>query len=170
MLMKKEDVIRAELLALLRGGNAHMTFEEVVEKFPPARVNDRAPHMPYAAWHLLEHMRIVQWDILAFIQDPDHVSPDWPEGYFPESGRQADASMWKKTVRSFLADRGALERMATDRAVDLFKPIVHAKDYTVYREMLLAADHNAYHTGELALMRQVLQAWPPGKAAYGQPV
>jgi len=167
--MKKEDVLRAELGALLRGGNAHLTFEEVVDKFPLGRINEKAPHMPYSAWHLLEHMRIVQWDIAAFIRDPDHVSPHWPQGYFPDPAVKADAPGWRKTVQAFLADRAALENMAADKTIDLFKPIAHAGDYTVFREIVLAADHNAYHTGELAFMRQVLQAWPKGQAIYQQP-
>ncbi|RJQ65356.1 MAG: DinB family protein [Desulfobacteraceae bacterium] len=164
--MRKEEVLRAELMALLRGGNAHMTFEEVVEDFPLARINDKAPHMPYSAWHIIEHMRRVLWDIVAFIQDPGHVSPEWPQGYFPSPAQKTDETGWRKTIRSFLAERAALEKMAADLQTDLLAPIPHAKTYTIFREILLAADHNAYHTGELTLMRQVMKAWPRGRALY----
>lgn len=160
------SVLREELRALLRGGNAHMTFEEVIDDFPLSRINATAPNMPYSPWHILEHMRRVQWDIVAFIQDPGHVSPEWPRGYFPGPAEKADAAGWRKTIRDFLADRTALERMAEKAGADLFAPIAHARDYTVFREILLAADHNAYHTGELALMRQVMKTWPKGSELY----
>jgi len=164
--MSKKDVVRQELLALLRGGNAHMTFEEAIEDFPMSRINDKAPHMPYSPWHIIEHMRRVQWDIVAFIEDPDHISPEWPQGYFPAPIEKTDEAGWRKTIRLFRADRKTLEKMVTSSEIDLFAPIAHAKEYTFYREILLAADHNAYHTGELAFMRQVLQAWPAGNALY----
>jgi hypothetical protein len=164
--MEREEVLRQELVALLGGSNAHLTFEEVIGDFPLARINDKAPHMPYSPWHILEHMRRVQRDILAFIKDPDYVSPPWPQGYFPPPADRLDEAGWQRIVRGFLADRAELEAMARDRTIDLLAPIAHAKDYTVFRELMLAADHNAYHTGELAFMRQVMESWPPGKALY----
>lgn len=164
--MENEAVIRKEVVALLRGGNAHMTFEELVTDFPLDRINDKAPNMPYSPWHILEHMRRAQHDILWFIRDPKYVSPPWPEGFFPAPSEKTDKAGWEKTVQDFLADRQALEEMAKNRQVDLFGPIAHARTYTIYREIVLAADHNAYHTGEMAFMRQVMQAWPPGEEIY----
>lgn len=164
--MRHEKVLRGELMALLRGGNAHMSFEEVVEDFPMSRINDKAPHMPYSPWHIIEHMRRVQWDIRAFIQDPEHVSPPWPQGYFARPSEKTDASGWRTSIRGFLSDRSTLEDMAADTQTDLMAGIAHAKSYTVFREILLAADHNAYHTGELVIMRQVVQTWPPGGEMY----
>lgn len=164
--MEREDVVRRQLLVLLRKGNAHMTLEEVVEDFPPARINDTPPHMPYSPWHIVEHIRRAQLDIIRFIQEPDYISPQWPQGYFPAPAEKTDAAGWRKTVEDFLADRAVLEKMAGDPATDLFAPLAHAKDYTIFRQILLAADHNAYHIGELSMMRQVMQAWPPGGALY----
>jgi len=164
--MDNEEVIRKELLNLLRRGNAHMSFEEVVEDFPPDRINAKAPNMPYSAWHMLEHLRLSQRDIVAFIQEPDYRSPPWPEGYFPAPGGKTDEAGWQKSVRGFLADRAELESMIEDPDTDLFAAIPHAQDYNIYREILVIADHNAYHVGELALMRQVLNAWPPGRTPY----
>lgn len=164
--MENEAVIRKEVVALLRGGNAHMTFEELVTDFPLDRINDKAPNMPYAPWHILEHMRRAQHDILWFIRDPEYVSPPWPEGFFPAPSEKTDKAGWEKIVQDFLADRQALEEMAKDRQVDLFGPIAHARTYTIFREIVLAADHNAYHTGEMVFMRQVMQAWPPGEEVY----
>lgn len=164
--MKEEDALRKELLVLLRRGNAHMTFEEAVADFPLSRINDKAPNMPYSPWHILEHMRLSQRDIVAFVQDPDYDSPVWPEGYFPSPAEKTDDNGWRKSIRDFLADRAVLENMAEDRATDLFAPLAHAKDYNIFRQILLAADHNAYHTGELSLLRQVLQAWPEDNVLY----
>lgn len=169
--MKSEAMIRSELLALLSGGNAHMEFDEAVDRFPMDEINRKAPHVPYTPWHFLEHMRIAQWDILEFIRNPDHVSPEYPEGYRPRPGERADPAKWKKTVNGFRADLAALEDIVLDEKIDLFGPLPHARNYTIFREILLAADHNAYHVGEFALLRQVLGVWPAdnqyltGKAA-----
>ncbi len=164
--MEKEEVIRKQLLELLRGGNAHMTFDEAIAEFPMHLINSKAPGMPYAPWHILEHMRIVQWDIVEFIQNSNHASPEWPQGYFPSPKETADEAGWQKTINRFLADLEVLKDLATDRSLDLFTPIPHAKGYTIYREILLAADHNAYHIGEFAFMRQVMNAWPPDRVLY----
>ena len=164
--MSPEEIIRKHLLEIISGGNAHPDFEQVTEDFPPALINRKAPHMPYSPWHILEHMRLAQWDIVQFVQNPDHVSPDWPQGYFPLPGTKTDEAGWQRSMQQFRADRELLKKWAADRSLDLFAPIAHAREYTVYREILLAADHNAYHTGELASLRQVLNAWPPGRPLY----
>ena len=161
-----ETVIRKELLAQLVGDNAHMTFEEVVDDFPLSAMNDKAPNMPYSAWHIVEHMRRAQEDILLFVQDPAYSSPPWPEAFFPSPAEKTDQAGWEKSVQGFLDDRAVFENMARDPETALFEPIAHARTYTIYRQILLAADHNAYHTGELAFMRQVLKAWPPGGMPY----
>jgi hypothetical protein len=156
----EKKTLRNELLALLRGGNAHMTFDEVIDRFPRDGIYRKAPHVPYSAWHLLEHMRITQWDILEFIRNPRHVSPDYPGGYRPAADTHVDWSRWQKTAKDFRADVHALEDIVTDGKTDLFGPLPHAGDYTIFREILLAADHNAYHLGELAMLRQMLDLWP----------
>lgn len=160
--MKADAVIRKELLALLQGANAHMTFDEVIDGFPMKAINRKAPNVPYSAWHFLEHMRIAQWDILEFIRNPDHISPDYPEGYRPRPELLADAAKWERTAAGFRADLKSLENMVKDASTDLFGPIPHAKGYTIFREILLVADHNAYHIGELAILRQVMELWPEG--------
>jgi hypothetical protein len=153
-------MLRGELVAMLEGGKAHMSFDEVVEDFPMDRINTKAPGIPYAPWHFLEHLRIAQWDILEFVRNPDHVSPPWPQGYRPAPEEQADERMWFSSIERFRNDLADLVAMARDSRIDLFAPIPHAKAYTIYRELLLVADHNAYHIGEFALLRQALDAWP----------
>ncbi len=157
-----DKVLRKELLALLQGGNAHMSFDEVIEDFPMEHINSKARHVPYSAWHFMEHMRIAQWDILEFIRNPKHISPDYPAGYRPHPAKKADEAQWNRTVEGFLSDRKALEDMVRDEQLDLFAPVPHAGQYTIFREIVLACDHNAYHIAEIALLRQVLDLWPAG--------
>lgn len=158
--MDRDQVVRQQLLFLLRGGNAHMTFDAAIANFPLQSFNQRPPNVPYTPWHILEHMRIAQWDILEFIRNPDHISPDWPEGHWPGQDEQADAGRWQKTLDDFHADLKALQDLVADALTDLYKPILHAPGYTIFREILLVADHNAYHVGEFAVLRQVLGTWP----------
>jgi hypothetical protein len=159
--MKTEEVLREELLALLEGGNAHMSFDEVLADFPLEFINRRPPNTPYAFWHFVEHLRIAQWDILEFIRDPAHVSPEYPAGYRPSAEAKTDEKGWEKSCRGFRADLKALQEMVRDGNVDLLAPLPHARSYNICREIILAADHNAYHIGELAILRQVMDIWPP---------
>jgi hypothetical protein len=159
--MKADQVLRSELLALLESGNAHMGFEEVVADFPLEYINSKAPLTPYSFWHFVEHIRIAQWDILEFIRTPRHVSPKYPEGYRPSPEQKTDEKGWFKSIEGVLADLHALKEIARDEKTDLFAPIPHAPNYTIFREIVLAADHNAYHVGEIAIMRQVMNIWPP---------
>lgn len=161
--MKSKERFRHEIVALLEGGNAHMSFDEVVANFPIELINHKPPHSPYSPWHFLEHMRITQWDILEFIQNPEHISPGFPEGYRPKPSEKADEHAWKSTIMHFRADTNALKVIALDTDTDLFAPIPHALEYTYFRELLLAADHNSYSIGEFAFLRQVLNAWPADK-------
>lgn len=158
--MAAHDTIRTEITALLEGGNAHMSFDDVVAELPLKLVNTRPPGIPYAPWHFLEHMRIAQWDILELIRNPRHVSPPYPQGYRPPPEAHADRTDWSSSVKRFRADLAGLIALAGDTRTDLFAPIPHAPDYTIFRELLLVADHNAYHIGEFALLRQMLDAWP----------
>lgn len=160
MSTERDDVMRQQLLALLRGGNAHMPFDAAVADFPTEYINTPAPNVSYTPWHLLEHLRIAQWDILEFIRNPDHASPDWPEGYWPARDATTDAAGWQATIDAFHADLAALEDIVTDPETDVLAPISHAPDYTVFREILVVADHNAYHVGEFAILRQVMETWP----------
>ncbi len=162
--MSSEDVTREQLLELLEGGHAHMPFEQAVAEFPPEAMNRRPPQVPYTPWQLLEHMRIAQWDILAFIQDPSHESPKWPDGYWPRREAEVDVEGWERTLEQFRRDGHALRQMAADPGVDLTAPLAHAPGYTILRELLVVADHNAYHIGEFAILRQVMGTWQGERA------
>lgn len=158
--MKNEQLLRKELLALLDGGNAHMSFDDVLAGLPLEHINSKAPHTPYSFWHFVEHIRITQWDIIEFIRNPHHVSPEYPQGYRPGPEEKADETLWQKSVAGVCSDLDALKQIVLDPATDFFAPIPHAVHYNIFREIVLAADHNAYHIGELAILRQVLNLWP----------
>jgi len=157
--MKDDKALRDDVLHLLRGGNAHVSFEKAVAGLPEELRGRKPRRMPYTPWQQLEHMRIVQWDILEYIRNPQHVSPEWPEGYWPGEGQPA-RSAWAKGVKAFQADRQALVDLAADPSTDLLARISHVPDGpTILHELLLVADHNAYHLGQLILLRRLLGAW-----------
>jgi len=154
--------VREHLLWLLDGGNAHMTFEEAVAGYPMASANATFPNGEYSAWHLLEHLRLTQWDILDFIRNPAYREREWPKNYWPPRDARATEEDWRRTIASFQQDRGALRDIVTDPRTDLHARIPHGDGQTILREILLVADHNAYHIGEFAIMRQVMGTWGEG--------
>ena len=155
-----DNVLQEQLLTLLGGRNAHMGFEDAIKDFPEEYINRKAFHVSYTFWHLLEHMRIAQWDILEFVRDPDHVTPDWPDNFWPPKNKKADLSQWNKTIEDIRSDLAAVEKIIKDPDTDFFGPIPHAPDYNIFREILLVADHNAYHVGEFLTLRQVMGIKP----------
>ena len=158
--MTNDEVVRQQLIALLRGGNAHLNFERAVSQFPFDYINRKVSHISYSPWGLLEHMRICQWDILEFICNPEYESPPWPKGYWPAKGEFADEKMWQKTLSDFSKDLLSVEKLVNDPGTNLYQPIPHATDFNIFREILLIADHNAYHLGELVVLRKALFIWP----------
>jgi hypothetical protein len=154
----KDRLLREHVLYVLRGGGAHLKFEEAIKGFPVEFFNARAAGVPYTPWQLLEHMRIAQWDILEFSRSAAHVSPKWPEGYWPEEGVGADEEDWRRSVESFQADLRAMEALVEAPANDLYAAIPHGTGQTLLREALLVADHNAYHLGALVTLRRALEA------------
>jgi hypothetical protein len=136
-----------------------VTFDEAVAEFPAHLRGTRAEALPYSAWELLEHMRIAQWDILEFSRSADHVSPPWPEGYWPRSPEPPDPDAWERSLRQFRENRHAMQELIRGSAQDLTTPFAHGSGQDLLREALLIADHNAYHIGQLVLVRRALGAW-----------
>jgi hypothetical protein len=154
--MTDPDALRSHVLYLLRGGGAHASIETVLADWPHALQGERPQGQPHTPWRLLEHLRIAQWDILEFCRDPAHVSPPWPEGYWPRTDAPPDAEAWDRSRASFRADLASLVARVEDPANDLLAPLPHGDGQTLLREALLVADHNAYHQGQLALLRRLL--------------
>ena len=157
--MEQEKILRDHLVSLLKGGDAHATFEAAVKDVPVAIRGIRPEGLPHSPWELLDHLRITLWDILEFSRDHKHVSPDWPKGYWPTSPAPPDEKAWDKSVATFEADMQAMIKLVTDPSTDLFTRIPHGDGQTILREALLVADHNAYHVGQLILVRSQLGAW-----------
>lgn len=156
---ESDAALREHLVNLLTVGNAHATFEDAVKDMP-AELRDKTPKgAEHSPWELLEHLRIAQWDILEFSRNAKHESPKWPEGYWPKTKAPADEKAWDKSVRAFRKDLKELCELVKDEKTDLFAKIPHGNGQTVLREALLTADHNAYHVGQLVLVRRMLGAW-----------
>jgi hypothetical protein len=149
----------AELIALLSKGNAHATFDEAVAGLTPAVWNQHVPEVPYTIWQVAEHMRIAQWDILEFSLDARHQSPEWPAGYWPARDAVADEQLWQRTLDQLAADRQRFIDLLQNPATDLLAPLPYGSGQNVLREALLIGDHNAYHAGEIILLRRLLKAW-----------
>ena len=148
--------LRAEVAALLRGRNAHVDPETALGGVPPDRVDDRAGS-EHSLWELAWHLRFTQADILEFSRSADYAEKAWPDDYWPDGPTPPGA--WAETVRAFLADRDALVGLA--ETGDLTAGLPWAPGYTLLRELLLAADHNAYHLGQVVALRRRLGLWPP---------
>ena len=157
--MPTEKGLREEVRFLLQGGRAHVSFEKAVANLADELRGKKPRAAPYTPWQQLEHMRIAQWDILEYIRNPQHVSPAWPEGYWPAKAAPSRTE-WAKSVKAFQADRQALLDLAADPSIDLLAQVPHdANGPTILQELLLVADHTAYHLGELVLLRWLLGAW-----------
>ena len=156
---KNDAALRKHLVELLTGGHAHATFEQAVKDLSPELQGKTPKGAEHSPWQLLEHLRIAQLDILEFSRDAKHQSPKWPEGYWPKEKAPADEKAWEKSVRAFKKDLKTLVALVEDEKTDLFAKIPHGDGQTILREALLTADHNAYHIGQLVLVRRLLGAW-----------
>ena len=161
--MKRMDEtaeLRKHVIYLLNEGGAHVTFDAAVARFPAAARGKKPKGAPHTAWQLVEHMRIAQWDILEFSRNAAHVSPEFPEGYWPKSEAPPTNGAWNESLRKFRADLEAIAALVSDPKTDLLARIPHGDGQTILREALLVADHNAYHLGQLVILRRLLGAWP----------
>jgi DinB superfamily len=157
--------LREQLIGLLRGGNAHMSFAEAVADFPEAHINTRPPRVDYTFWHLIEHLRITQADILDYLTNADYQEPEWPQEYWPARAEMATKRDWDASVEAFQGDLEAIVAIVADEGTDLFSTVPSNREHTILREALIVADHNAYHIGELGILRQIENAWGAGHAA-----
>jgi uncharacterized damage-inducible protein DinB len=157
--MTNDKVLREHLVKLLKGGDAHEDFETTIKNFPVELQGKTPKGAKHSAWELLEHLRIAQRDILEFSRNPNYKAPKWPEEYWPGTAALPDAKAWDKSVKAFEKDLKAMCELVSDEKTDLFAKIPHGDGQTILREVLLVADHNSYHLGQMVLLRRLLGAW-----------
>ena len=155
-----DQALREQLVALLKGGGAHVHFMDALDGFPEAKRGTFVEGLAHTGWQLIEHVRIAQWDIVEFSRDPKHVSPGFPEGYWPKTPVPPDQAAWQKSVEAFQQDLEEMIKLVNNPKTDLYMVIPHGDGQTILRQALLLADHNAYHLGQLIDLRRALGAWP----------
>ena len=155
---KNDAAVREHVVTLLSGHGAHLPFERAVAGVPEHLRGVVPEAAGSSLWQQIEHLRIAQWDILEFSRDAGHESPEFPDGYWPETVAPP-AGAWQRSIDAFLADRDAMAELIRDPAADLYRRIPHGTGQTLLREALVLADHNAYHVGQIVLLRRLLACW-----------
>lgn len=157
--MSRDESLRDHLIALLDGRNAHVELEESVDGIPADRRGVRPRDLPYSCWELLEHIRRAQWDILDFCRNADYRQPEWPADYWPDAPAPESDRAWTSSVDQVRQDLDEVKRLVRDPELDLFEEIPYGDGQTYLREVMLVADHNAYHLGQLVTVRRLLGIW-----------
>lgn len=157
--MDKDRALRDHLLELLRCGSAHLDFDKAIADLPAELRGVRPEGTPHSVWELVEHLRIAQWDILDFSRNPDYVHIDWPKDYWPPTPAPPDDAAWEESVAAFRKDLKAMQDLVADPKTDLYAKIPWGDGQTILREAMLVADHNAYHLGQIVMVRQMLGDW-----------
>ncbi len=147
------------LIHLIEKGNAHASLDNALQDMPYSVLGKRPENLPYSIWQLAEHIRIAQWDILEFSKSAKHVSPKWPDGYWPKEAEPSSDAAWRKCVDAIKADRQEFIDLIKNAGDDLYKPFEHGDGQSLLKEALVLADHNSYHTGEIIIIRRLLKAW-----------
>ena len=153
------EAIRDHLVRVLSWGDAHVTFDKAFDGIPEAMRGVVPEGLPYSAWQLLEHIRIAQWDILDFSRNPGYREMKWPDEYWPKEPAPPSAAAWDESLAAYRRDLRELEELVRDPQLDLTAKIPHGEGQTLLREVLLAADHAAYHVGEVIAVRRLLGVW-----------
>jgi hypothetical protein len=162
MTTKTSEVLRKQLARALDWEDAHVGFDGAVKGLPAGLRGRRPKGLPHSPWELLEHLRLVQWDLLDFCVNSDYAERRFPDDYWPKTVRPPRARSWNESIAAFRANRKALQALVLDQKIDLFARIPHGEGQTYLREILLVIDHGAYHVGQLVMARKLLGAWPPG--------
>ena len=157
--MSNDKSLREHVIFLLKEEGAHAGFDAAVKDVPAKLRGVRPAGASHSLWEVVEHMRIAQWDILEFTRNAKHISPKFPDGYWPGAPEPPDEKAWDRSVKAFRSDLKAMTALVADKSVDLLTKLPHGDGQTVLREALVLADHNAYHLGELVLLRRLLGAW-----------
>lgn len=153
------EIVVEQLISLLTQGNAHVTFEQSVDDIPFDILGVKPGNLPYSIWQLVEHVRIAQWDILEFSRSSNHTSPKWPDEYWPSETSPASSEAWQKSLEQIQSDKMQFIQLLTAQNADLYSPFQYGDGQNLFREALLIADHTAYHTGQIILIRRLLNNW-----------
>jgi len=121
--MNRDRLLRDQVLYLLRGGGAHLDFDKAVAGLPSKLRGAKPAGVPHTPWRLVEHMRLTQWDILQFSRNPKHVSPEFPEGYWPKGDAPPNSKGWDASIKAFRKDLKDMEKLVDDPNTDLFARI-----------------------------------------------
>jgi hypothetical protein len=151
--------IRIQLAKVLSWSHAHTSFKEAVTDVPYAYCHIKPQGLPYSIWDIIVHCRITQWDILQYSKNQDHQSPNWPEEYWPDKEKTPTEGQWKNVLQLYFEELNEMTNMIEDPATDLFKPFSNGSGHNLFREVLLLADHTAYHLGQIILIRRLLGIW-----------
>jgi len=154
-----ERIIRNQLTELLTKASAHSAFDDAVKNIPFENLGKKPANLPYSIWKLAEHIRITQWDILEFSRDPNHQSPKWPEGYWPQEDAPANEKAWETSLKQIKNDLDEFIELINSSESDLYAPFPHGTGQNLLREAMLIADHTSYHTGQIIVVRRLLNDW-----------
>ncbi len=157
--MNQDQVLRDQLEKLLRGGQAFRPLEEVLDGITAEEAGKTVPKLPYTLWKLIEHLRIALIDILEFSRDPNYESPEWPTGYWPQEDAPANQQALEASIQAIQDGLEQMIQLIQDPANDLYKPFTHGTGQNLLREAMLVAEHNAYHLGEIIVLRRLLGNW-----------
>lgn len=148
-----DNELRRHLVKMLTEPNAHLTFETAVENVSTQLRGTLPDDYGHTPWQILEHLRIAQWDIMEFSRDAGHVSPKFPDGYWPKEKAPSGEKAWNDSVARFQDDLKQMCDLISDESNDLFAKIPHGDGQTLLREALVLAKHNSYHIGQLAMFK-----------------
>ena len=147
------------LVDLIEKGDAHISLDKALENIPFSLLGERPGNLPYSTWQITEHIRIAQWDILEFSRSSKHVSPKWPDGYWPKETAPKSGDAWKKCIQQIQSDRASFTELIKNAGDNLYKPFEYGNGQSLLKEALVLADHNSYHTGEIIIIRRLLNEW-----------
>lgn len=147
------------LVDLIEKGNAHVPLDDALKNIPFSLLGEKPENLPYSIWQIVEHIRIAQWDILEFSRNAKHVSPQWPDGYWPKEAAAKSKEALEKCIKQIHADRQSFIELIKHAGDNLYEPFEYGSGQSLLKEALVLADHNSYHTGEIIIIRRLLNAW-----------
>ncbi|WP_299284969.1 DinB family protein [uncultured Mucilaginibacter sp.] len=157
--MNDNQLLRQQLAGLLQKSYAHVNFEQAIEGLELKSIGAQVPHLPYTIWQLAEHIRIVQQDMLNFSEDKNYQPLNWPEDYWPKEAAPANQQEWQNTLAEIKKSQAAFTALINDEQLDLLKPFPHGEGQSLFREAVMIIDHLSYHTGQIVLIRRLLENW-----------